>query len=568
MAKILDRIGDWNPQLFRELKGRFRPRNLAITIGVSIVAQLLLISGYFGALPSYLDQNPYNRYCTGFGDEYWRSTYQCLHNARGDDWLINWRLWELDVFIGLGMIGMILMLVIGSHLISMDLIKEEKRGTLGFVRLSPQAFHRIVIGKILGVPSLVYLGMALALPIHLMIGLHAGIALPWIGMVYAMAIAACIASYSLVTLWSFVGQEFFGGFQAWLYSGALSFYLMIMTIMTFDGNFSSGSPFDWLRVIYPGNIFYYIVDRNPLDIDVINYLYPGEWFDIEWYHSNHWTAGFLGLGVMAAHYICLTMIAWHGIRRRFYDPQATIISKRAAFAVAVLSMFMITGFAAVSDSDYQLINNFQGLQAFYYILFLTLIFCLTPTKQRVQDWVRYRHTKRFATQMVTDLLIGDRSPALLAIAVMLVSCAVMMIAVAANDPFLYDKFPVVNGLILQTLFLFLCACVVQFIYLRSRKRGLMLTISLGALTIGPSLFFLMFEYRFDAALAFGLLSAFPMAATTHNAAGLLVFWCMVGESLTAIAGTVYLHKNIRRLGQSELKTLLASPDNSPKNVLT
>lgn len=556
MSKLLDRIGDWNPQLFRELKGRFRSRNLAIATGVSLLAQFLIISGYLGGLPSNLSTNPYSRYCTGLNNAYGRLNHQCLRNAAGGDWLINWQLWDLDVFIGLSLMGMVFLLIIGSHLISADLIKEEKRGTLGFVRLSPQAFQRIIIGKILGVPSLIYLGMALVLPAHFIIGLNAGISVPWIAMVYLMAIAACVTSYSVAVLWSFVGQDFFGGFQAWLYSGALGFYLMIMSLMTFDGNLASGNSFDWLRMLYPGNIFYYIVAHNSLDLDVVNYLYPHEWFEMAWYHSTQWAEGFLGLGVVAAHYFCLTAIAWHGIARRFYDAQATIISKRTAFAVALLTMFMITGFTVVSEHSYQSLNNFQGLQAFYYLLFLTLIFCLTPTKQRLQDWARYRHTDRFATKNkpFLDLLFGNHSPALLAIAVMLVSCAVMMIAVAANDPFLQDTFAVVNGLILQTLFLFICACVVQFIYLRSRKRGLMLTLSLGALTLGPSLFFLIFEYRFDVALAAGLLSAFPMAATPQAYAELMVFWCILGESLVAIAGVWYLWKIIRRLGQSELRS--------------
>lgn len=567
MSKFLDRIGDWNPQLFRELKGRFRPRNLAIAAGISLITQILIISSYYGGLPSTLDKNPYNRYCTGINDEYWHSSYKCFVNATGTDWLINWQLWDLDVFIGLSLMGMALLLIIGSHLISTDLIKEEKRGTLGFVRLSPQALHRIIIGKMLGVPSLVYFGIALALPLHLSVGLQAGISFPWIAMVYGVAIAACITTYSVATLWSFTGQTFLGGFQAWLYSGGLSFYLMLMTLLSFEGSFPSDHPLDWLRMFYPGNVFYYIIQDSGINLDTIDYFHPNEWFGSQWYHSTFGTMGFLSLVVVAAHYVGLTMIAWQGIRRRFYDPQATIISKRTAFVVALLTTFMMTGFAVVGDDKYHLHSNFQGLQLFYYALFLTLIFCLTPSKQRLQDWARYRQTRRFARKPLSDLLLGDRSPAVLAITIMLVSCTGIIMIVAATDPFLTDYAEVMTGLILQTLFLFICACIVQFIYLRSRKQGLMLVISLGALTVGPSLFFLIFQYQFTTASIIGLFSAFPMVATV-DAAGSMILWSIVGESLLAIAGAWYLHKNIRRLGQSELKILQTTADNSAKNMLT
>jgi len=32
ILKRLDRLGNWNPQLIRELKGRLKPRNLAIAL--------------------------------------------------------------------------------------------------------------------------------------------------------------------------------------------------------------------------------------------------------------------------------------------------------------------------------------------------------------------------------------------------------------------------------------------------------------------------------------------------------------------------------------------------------
>ncbi|OKH16999.1 hypothetical protein [[Limnothrix rosea] IAM M-220] len=567
MTQLLDHIGDWNPQLFRELKGRFRRRNLAIAIGTSLVAQLLMLLGYLGSLPDPLLKNTYSRYCTGYNDEYWRSSYECIATTMGDTWDINWQLWNLDLFVCLTIVGMGLLLIVGSHLISADLIKEEKRGTMGFVRLSPQALHRIIIGKILGVPSLVYLGIALALPLHFWAGLQAGIALPWIGMVYLVAIAACIASYSLSTMWSFVGQDFFGGFQAWLYSGALGFYLMIMTIAGLESNLPSNTPFDWLRMFYPGNIFYYLVDGNSLDVEMVHYFEPNGWFAMEWFHSTGWSVGLLGLGLMAGHYFVLTAIAWQGIQRRFYEPQATMISKRTAYAVAILTTFLMTGFAAVGEREYRLMDNFETLQVFSLALFFSLTFCLTPTRQRVQDWFRDRHTGRYAQRFWSDLLWGDRSPALLAIGVMLLLSTGLMAIVAANDPFLESKIAVIQGLILQAGFLFICACIVQFIFLQTRKRNMMLVASLGTLTIAPFLIFVIFNHRFPSVVALGLFSAFPIQASVE-AISALALWAIAGQWVAMVAGARYIQTSIHRLGASELKTLLTPAARSSKNVLT
>ena len=40
---LLNRLGEWNPQLFRELKGLSKPRHLLLTVVSSLVGQLLVL---------------------------------------------------------------------------------------------------------------------------------------------------------------------------------------------------------------------------------------------------------------------------------------------------------------------------------------------------------------------------------------------------------------------------------------------------------------------------------------------------------------------------------------------
>jgi hypothetical protein len=60
---LLDRLGNWNPQLFREIKGRLKVRNVAIAVGTSLLGQLVLFLFWLGQLPG---ENTY------LGDPYCR----------------------------------------------------------------------------------------------------------------------------------------------------------------------------------------------------------------------------------------------------------------------------------------------------------------------------------------------------------------------------------------------------------------------------------------------------------------------------------------------------------------
>ena len=47
----LDPLGDWNPQLLRELKGRLKPRNLILAGVLSLLGQFLLFMSFLVRIP-------------------------------------------------------------------------------------------------------------------------------------------------------------------------------------------------------------------------------------------------------------------------------------------------------------------------------------------------------------------------------------------------------------------------------------------------------------------------------------------------------------------------------------
>jgi hypothetical protein len=126
---VVNQLGDWNPQVFRELKGRLKPRNVLITVAISLVGQLLLLMSFASQLPVNDKiggdiSTKYNRYCTGPSQEY--SSPTCLSDGLGG-FKINWQLWWQDVFIWLSMIGIFALLVVGVYMLLSDLSKEESR---------------------------------------------------------------------------------------------------------------------------------------------------------------------------------------------------------------------------------------------------------------------------------------------------------------------------------------------------------------------------------------------------------------------------------------------------------
>ena len=86
--------------------------------------------------------------------------------------------WNEVLFIALSVVMTFALLVIGSYLLLSDLDQEQRRGTLNFIRHSPRSATNILGGKLIGVPILVYLAIALAIPFQIKTALGAGLGIP------------------------------------------------------------------------------------------------------------------------------------------------------------------------------------------------------------------------------------------------------------------------------------------------------------------------------------------------------------------------------------------------------
>ncbi|NEN91738.1 MAG: hypothetical protein F6K48_23685, partial [Okeania sp. SIO3H1] len=282
LSKLFVNLFNWNPQLFREIKGRLKTRNVAIAISASLLCQFIVMMVFREMLPPTFVQYcvEVRPYCTD----------------------IDWSHWWVDIFITLSSILLTLMLIGGVYMLVADLAKEQRLGTLNFIRLSPQSSQKILLGKLLGVPILIYLAGAIFLPLHLWANISSDLPLYWLFGFYGALVAACFFLYNASVFFVFLGVT-----QAWLAAAITGIFLF---------------PFILIMQLYTDDI------PNIIATYQMNVLLIGGAIIIS--------------GVILANYWI-----WQAVNRRYRNPNATVISKKQSywligcFQVYLLLFFLV-----------------------------------------------------------------------------------------------------------------------------------------------------------------------------------------------------------------------------------
>jgi len=514
------RLSDWNPQLFREVKGRLKPRNFLITLTASLGLQALVFMFRLALLPDA--EAKAHAYCTGDLVTSYSSAPLCLQDAAGN-LLINWQLWWEELFIGMSWALPFILLISGVYLLIGDVGREEKRGTLNFIRTSPQSSQRILLGKLLGVPIVPLLAVVLAVPLHWMAASGAGVPLPEVLSLYLFSIAVCAFAFTAALLYAFLG-----GFQGWVGAIAVWFgYSFFFSIWQGAENYGNGS--------YLG-------------------LH-------QWYYLN--IGSHLGLALPFA-LISLgvgTFWLWKGVNRRFRNPNSSLWSKRQSYAITALLELWMVGFAFYDYSNYdyppRLQEAFCLLGFFNLLWFVVLLAALTPQRQTLLDWARYRRQTSGQRSRFKDLLLGEKSPALLALAVnLLIACTIASLWVAGwNNPDL--RLQAFGAMVLGVIQMLIVAAIAQLILLmKGSRRAIWAAGVCASLTVLPP-------------IALSILSIYPQkiplawlftigaVAALENASAMTAFMAALSQlgifSLLALRLTRHLHK----AGESQTKALLA-----------
>jgi hypothetical protein len=546
---------EWNPQLFREIKGRLKTRNIVITICISLVSQLLIVLSFTSKLPT--DDTlakVYSPYCLGevsYGNERLCQTDLLNH------WVINWQLLWLDIFMWLSIIGCFTLLIAGTYLLAADVVKEENRGTFNFIRLSPQSATTILQGKILGVPSLIYLGLFLALPLQFIAGLNALIPLNLILAFDLTVIAAGLFFYSAGLLLSLINLGL-PGFKPWLASGVVLFFLCCTMSIIFNAFAVTNTPADWLLFFNPGRVLAYLVDASYISQLTANYADLTALRDIVFYGQALWAKPLTGIGFILFNYGLWTYFIWQGLQRRFHNPQSTLLSKSTSYWLTGCFVVIALGFALQKTESYRMESNLVLLQCLLSIYFLGLIAALSPHRQTLHDWARYRHQmKREGNLLGKELILGDKSPSFVAIALNLILAVVYILP----SLFLFDRNnEMVNvfwTLLITSNSILLYAIIAQLMLaMKNQKRAVWAASTIITLIVVPLVTLGFLELTPDSVPIAWLFTFIPYLGI-ENAATSTILLSILGQWIAIALTGLQMTRHLQQAGASETKALLS-----------
>lgn len=559
----IDKLGDKNPQLLREIKGRFKPRNLVISTVISLLGQFFLFRIFQAKLPSASQgwsMPTRHPLCTGEQWEY--SIPECLTDAAGN-LLINWQMWWWDVFYTVSKFGVFALILAGTYTLISDLANEERRDTLNFIRLSPQSAKSILIGKLLGVPSLLYIVVGLAVPLHLIAGIGAHVPLSLIFSFYGLVIASCIFFFSAALLFGLV-SAWLGGFQAWLGSGAAFVCLFIATAKPV-----LHTPSDWLNLFSPFLIFEQIAKATELENYSLSLLSTA---DLELFYLPIGDALWATLGLAVLNFGVGTYWIWQALQRRFHNPSKTIFSKSQSYLMVASLEAILVAFAATTPKyrySTNLGHNFQELLVYNLVLFICLIVTLTPQRQVLQDWARYRRErvsnrqKFLSSSLVKDLMWGEKSPAILAIALNLgiVATTLTLWITFVLQPI--DKQPAFLSMVIGGNLLLICAAIAQLLtFMRAQKQGLWIAGALGAVILLPTAILTVLSIAPQQIPGLWLFTPFAWFAL-EKASTTTIFLALLGQWSAVTLCTIRMTRQIQRAGESSTKALMSDRPSLP-----
>jgi hypothetical protein len=553
LNNFIDRVGEWNPQIFRELKERLSLKNLGIATAGALLIQAFVWFYYNSQIPFPIHyttkdgasaiQETHNRFCVAknAGNGYYRSPLCVLDSTLGQlGFKIDWQVWWLDVFTCLSWMVAIGLLLGSVYLLVADLVQEEKRGTLNFIRLSPQSAPTIFVGKILGVPSLVYLAVALTIPFHLIAGIFAGASIPLLLGWYATIGAGWLLLSSMSTLYVLLG-----GIQAILTVGAIAW------------------PTGWIIMMV--NMYASAtIDRSQWLIKPYSVI---RWFGIPISASALWL-----YSLIIATCLVLTYWVWQALERRYLNPTATVISKSQSYLLNLCFQVWIAGFAVsalVTTGRYSL-NSELSFWAIVDFMVLFLLIPLTlPSKQALQDWSRYRrerstHQRKqfWQRDLVKDLIGNDKSPALLALAInlgMALALWIPIVFIASPRDSITLRF--CAGLCVGASLILIYAAIAHWgLFLNFKKRNLWIVAMVAAAMFLPLGFaFILSPNETPKGIAAIVLLFSPLAPLGIFNLGGTTILATFAAQLALLTGLTYqLKRKLQITGQSQTKKLLTN----------
>lgn len=498
---------------------------------------------------------------------------------------VNMALWWEDhwryIFMTLSVMFVFTLLVAGTYLLINNLAQEERRGTLNFLRLSPQSEKSILMGKLLGVPAVIYLIVLVALPLNLWAGISANLSIVSILSFYVVLLASCIFFYSNALLLGLTSR-WFSGFQPWLGSGLVLLFLMIsIQNLTYSGDFHNTAT--WLRLLSPLEIMGYIL---PLSRNNQSSLQ-----ELQFFYIPVGKSAFGMVGIYLLNYGVGIYWAWQAMKRRFRNPDGAILNKVQTYLLVASYQVVFWGFTlqyyknycpdprnnvCYYDVNYQIGPNLFLIAFFNIVLLFGLLVIISPHRQTIQNWARYRHQK-FATFQdirsefwLKDWIVDEKSPSLLAMLINLAIATTPVVIWIVLAPILnthhnnaidwvndMGRLKAILGVVLCISLMMIYTTLAQLLLLmKTPRRALWAAVAVGAAVIIPPLFLGISGITPTNNPEAWLFFTFPWPALEKTAT-IAIFTALIAEISVIILLNIQLTKQVKLAGESATKALLA-----------
>lgn len=393
---LLNVLGDRNPQLLREWKSRLQPRGVVTALALSLLAQIL-IWWFFQA--QVQGSNPYD-YCQRPPDG---DTWQCIPGPDGNP-IILWDKWWLAIFRMFNWLIPGILIGLGMYTLLGDLQEEEQRGTLNFLRLSPRRGLTILWGKVLGVPSLIYLAIAAMIPFHLLAGLQAKVAPFFLISFYGLLLLESLFLFSVALLSGFLAARQGKGERRSLFNNITNIAL----------------PFVVVTALLPGWSFLrFLTLWSPYSQYVLGFD-PSS--DNEGLKDFQWYGLPVGTNFLWAHAVYFLIVAiavfwlWRMLRRCYDLPASTPMSKLQSYGMMLSLHGVLFGFLVrwLTPELPARIGILVVLTTITWLIFAVLLPGILPHRQAMLDWERSQRSASPQSWWLNGA-IGEQSPGLLAL---------------------------------------------------------------------------------------------------------------------------------------------------------
>ncbi|MEO1621915.1 MAG: hypothetical protein AAFU53_12905, partial [Cyanobacteria bacterium J06632_3] len=539
-------------------------------------AQAVVVLQRFSQIPS-TKYGGNSRYCLNYNFDAGCQLEGFLNTP-----VINWELVWADVARDLSFVMTWGLIVIGVYLLSADLSKETRRGTLNFLRMSPLPGRQVLLGKLMGVPVLLYLGVAAMIPLHLMTAVVGQYPL-WLVLMFYGALSAIALCFYSASLWVALLAKGLQGLQTWLMS-ALSFGILMLSVVVEHTDLA----LDWFYFLNPANILLSWPVDGRADWRGMDDL---GWFFTPLGSHRVWLWTFA-----LANAAMLSFWFWTVLERKFLMPANTSLGKQQSYGLTLCLSLLMMGFNLQSFSvNGRYWTTMDALWSYLITMLIwgvVLLFLLLPSKQMLLDWTRYRHQqphplnraraqqpdqpsadRRHSKQqsprkrhsLLADLMYHDGSPFVFSYVVnMAIVFGVLLLGVSmgsvrgASSP---DIMTAILSWLFCGMVLVVCALALQWIVLSNLLHWRWVAFgSVATIVAGWPILLLMLgiePYRDSAFSMLWLLTAFPHSVMWGAGWGELL--TVMLSQLTLISGlSMMLGRRCQLLGQSEWKALMAS----------